>query len=346
MFKTKAKSENIDRAYRFLKAVDITPEDDTFHGNIKFLDIEWWYFDAIFDNGYSIHIGVRTYHLRNIGFIQSRIDIYKKGKTEVEAVKTDLISKSKVNSNYPTIKINNKPVIEFDYNHYKNKEKWKYHLYLKIGNNEVDLIFISTTKGWKIETADTCWAVPLPKAKVNGTITLKGKKIKVAGVGYHDHNWSYSPFTAIKNLGWFWGRITADTLNITFAKTMQGIEKSDLILVLNQDSNDNYNSENFYNFRPEDINFIPKNFIYNNHRRIPTEFDLTAINKKSGYSPSIDINVNMRTLNVHHTRLFIINYWRYHVVTNGEINLGSKIEKLDNKTQIIEFISFKSKDVQ
>ena len=78
--------------YRFLKAVDITPKDDAFHGNINLLDIEWWYFDAVFDNGYSLHVGVRTYHIRNSGIVQSRINVYKEGKTEVEAMKTNLFS--------------------------------------------------------------------------------------------------------------------------------------------------------------------------------------------------------------------------------------------------------------
>ena len=63
--------------YNFYKANDITPKDDAFHGNIKLLDIEWWYFDAVFFNGYSIHIGFRIYHIRNFGIGQSRINIYK-----------------------------------------------------------------------------------------------------------------------------------------------------------------------------------------------------------------------------------------------------------------------------
>ncbi|MFO7678003.1 MAG: hypothetical protein R6V50_06465, partial [Thermoplasmatota archaeon] len=53
--------------YRFLKAVDINPSDDAYHGNINLLDIEWWYFDAVFENGYSIHFGLRTYHIKKSG---------------------------------------------------------------------------------------------------------------------------------------------------------------------------------------------------------------------------------------------------------------------------------------
>jgi len=68
------------KPYRFLKAEEITPKDDAFHGNSNLLDIEWWYFDAIFDNGYSVHVGFRTYHIRNSGILQERITIYKDGK--------------------------------------------------------------------------------------------------------------------------------------------------------------------------------------------------------------------------------------------------------------------------
>ena len=209
------KLDNSKTAYQFLRATDITPRDDAFHGNIKLLDIEWWYFDAVFENGFSVHIGVRTYHIRNSGIVQSRINVYKKGKVEVEAVKTDLFSNFYISRDEPSLQINDKQVIGFDMGYYKKTGKWRYHISLTIDHHEVDLIFTGTTQGWKIETSDTCWAVALPKAKVTGTITVNRHKIPVKGVGYHDHNWGYSPTTSVKNLGWFWGRITADTLNIT-----------------------------------------------------------------------------------------------------------------------------------
>lgn len=86
------KLDDTKTAYQFLRATDITPQDDAFHGNINLLDIEWWYFDAVFDNGYSIHVGVRIYHVRNSGIVQSRINIYKNGKIKVESLKTDLLN--------------------------------------------------------------------------------------------------------------------------------------------------------------------------------------------------------------------------------------------------------------
>ena len=44
---TEMKADDSQKTYRFLKAKDIAPQDDAYHGNIRLLDIEWWYFDAV-----------------------------------------------------------------------------------------------------------------------------------------------------------------------------------------------------------------------------------------------------------------------------------------------------------
>ena len=85
-------TNDTEKTYRFLKAEEIIPKDDASHGNSNLLDIEWWYFDAIFDNGYSVHVGLRTYHIKNSGILQARITIYKDGITIVEEIKPFLFS--------------------------------------------------------------------------------------------------------------------------------------------------------------------------------------------------------------------------------------------------------------
>jgi len=336
------KSADSKKTYRFLKAVDISPKDDAFHGNINLLDIEWWYFDAVFDNGYSIHIGVRTYHIKNHGIVQSRINIYKNGKTEVELIKPNLFSNFSTSKDQPLVKINGHPVIEFDEVHYKKTREWKYHISFTIDDCGVDLTFVGTTKGWKIETSGACWTVGLPKATVDGTITIHGQTIPVKGVGYHDHNWSYSPTTVLNNLGWFWGRITADTLHITWANTIQTPKKEDLLTVINQDKNKDQNAREFYNIHPKNITFILKNFKNNHRHQIPTEFDLQLKDTDSYKGIPINVDIQMKTSDIQYSRIFIIHYWRYHVKTSGTISVGSTTETLHDKQQIIEFLSFKS----
>ena len=328
----KNKDSNIQ--YRYLKAVDIKPKDDTFHGNINLIDIEWWYFDAVFDNGYSAHVGVRTYHLRNSGFVQTRINIYKNGKVESGKVKTYLLSDFHYEIVNPSISIKKNPIITFDKELYSNKNIWQYNINLKIENIEVNLIFTSTSKGWKIETLDTSWTTPAPKAKVEGFLILNDKKIQVKGVGYHDHNWDYSPITSLKNNGWYWGRITSDTFNITWANILKTKSKGDLITVINQDYG------NYFNINPEKIVFTYSNFIKNRHRKIPTDFKLRI--KDSETQNNIVADIDMNTIDIQHSKIFTIHYWRYHVNTSGFISIGQKTEKLDNKKQIIEYLCFKS----
>lgn len=335
------KIDNSKTDYRFLKANNILPKDDGFHGNINLLDIEWWYFDAVFDNGYSIHLGIRTYHIRSIGIVQSRINIYKKGEGKIEAMKTNLLSDFYTSNDLPSIYIENKPIVEFDNNHYVKTGEWRYQISLKIDNHEVDLTFTGTTKGWKIETSKTCWTVALPKAKVAGNITINRKKIPVRGVGYHDHNWNYSPVTAMNNLGWFWGRTTGETLNITWAKTIQSDEKGDLLAIINQDKNNNHNQKEFLSIPPTSIKFKLKNLIKDHRKWIPSEFYLSISRSISDDDIQVDANIDMKTLYFQHTRIFTIHYWRYHVLTNGKISLGSITETLNEKPQIIEFLSFK-----
>lgn len=336
------KLDDTKTAYRFLRATDITPQDDAFHGNINLLDIEWWYFDAVFDNGYSIHVGVRIYHIRNSGIVQSRINIYKNGKVEVESLKTDLLNNFYTSYDQPCIHINNKPVVEFDQAHYKKTGGWRYRILLKIDYHDVDLTFTGTTQGWKVETSDTCWTVALPQAKVTGAITVNGHKIAVNGVGYHDHNWGYSPTTAFKNLGWLWGRITGDTLNMTWAKTMQTTEKGDLLTIINQDKNSAQSKKEFYSIPPTNITFTPRNFVIDHRRWIPSEFDLQITNTISDDHIPINASIHMKTFYTQHERIFTYHYWRYHVKTTGKISVGSTTETLDEKPQIIEFLSFKS----
>jgi len=321
---------------QFLKAVDIIPKDDTFHGNINLLDIEWWYFDAVFDNGYSLQIGFRIYHVRNMGIVQTRINIYKDGKTILEKLKVSHLSHFNIDEEYPNIKIKNKKVVEFNEQKYHENKKWEYKINLTIKDIDVDLLFYGTTKGWKIETPTTCWTVPIPKGLVEGRIKIKKEEIPVKGIGYHDHNWSYSPVTAMNNLGWYWARISSETMNLTWAKVIHSEDNIDLLAVLNQDGGD------YYNIDPKYIEFNTKDYQVVNKGKIPKTFELKI--KDESNKDKISCNVKMDTYELHYNRIFTIKYWRYHIKTNGFFEINNLKENLVDKSQIIEYLKFKSKN--
>ena len=66
--------------------LDIELKDDAFHGAETFHFAEWWYFDARFDNGYSIHLSICLLSIVNQGIIFLNFNLYKDG---------DLISHNK-----------------------------------------------------------------------------------------------------------------------------------------------------------------------------------------------------------------------------------------------------------
>lgn len=87
VFSKKPVSKTNHNNYDTLFPQEILPIDDAFHGSAKHVAAEWWYFDAIFTNNYSLHIGCRTFSQKKFGIVSPFLEIYKDGKLEVEAVK-------------------------------------------------------------------------------------------------------------------------------------------------------------------------------------------------------------------------------------------------------------------
>jgi predicted secreted hydrolase len=188
------------------------------------------------------------------------------------------------------------------------------------------------TKGWKIETDNECWTVALPKAIVSGEIVVNGKKMKVNGVGYHDHNWNYSILTVMNyGRGWYWGKITSKSFNIVWANIIKTAKKSEILAVVNQDKN------GFYNIDPRKIFFKVENFIRIHGRKTPTCFTLQIDDVIKDISVKTDIK--MKSENIHFDKALLAPYWRYHMNTAGYISIGNKKEQV-NLNHIMEFLSF------
>jgi hypothetical protein len=311
-------------------AKEIIPKDDAFHGSPKRIAAEWWYFDAVLNDGISIHIGFKTFSKRNKGFISPLIEIYRDGKIEHESSKRVFLRRSKISMDVPSVVVFDEPMMTFDMNRYEKKNEWSYHVKMKIEDLSVDLDFLGLTQGWKIETPVESWTVALPKAKVTGTIGIKGKIIDVQGVGYHDHNWNYSLLTAMNyGKGWYWGKITSETMTITWANIIKSSKKSVILSVVNQDG------KGFMNINPTAISFKPDEYIWNHRKKIPTQFSF-QINDFIE-SDKITTNVIMNVKELHFNRILFLPYWRYHTQAKGSIMVGNVTEKI-NDIQIMEYL--------
>ena len=320
-----------------MKNIKFTPEnilpiDDAFHGSAKHFAAEWWYFDAVFTNNFSLHIGCRTFSKKNFGLVSPFLEIYKEGKLEVEAVKRYFFHDFQASPEFPLVKLPGNTIIEFDQERYQDKKEWVYELSLNIDDYQINLKFIGITKGWKYETNKESWTVALPKASVIGEIIFHGDKMKVQGTGYHDHNWNYTIWTPITyGKAWYWGKIISETFNVSWAKIMKTSSEGQLLAVVNQDDN------GYFPINPDNIHFKPDKFIYSHRRKIPTSFTLKIDDTSTGIP--IDVDIQMDTYNMHYSKALFFPYWRHHVKSVGYISVGSHKEVVNN-TQIMEYLKF------
>lgn len=316
-----------DSTFHF-SACELTVKDDGFHGSTVPRFTEWWYFDAVFDNGYSIQVSVRFFGItkKRFAIISQRLDIYKNGELVRHNEKYFTPKKFEAQNQYPHVKLDKKQVIAGGLNKDGNLE---YRLFFKVKDASADLIFEGCTKGWKgTNPSGDSWAVFLPRAKVKGILKIKNKEISVQGVGYHDHNWDVTGPVARKNYGWFWGKINSNSFTITWAAIFKNRRLGQPILIINENNGD------YTNVNPKEIEFVGSNLNKENGKFIPHYFNLKAKNE------NVSIDVSMDVKHIHHVRRMLkAHYWRFHVTYRGTITFFGQTENIDGM-QMAEFLIF------
>ena len=309
----------------------ITPIDDAFHGTKKHVAAEWWYFDAIFKNNYSIHLGLRTYSKKNRGMISPQIEIYKDGQFICEETTRLLFRHVDISKTIPMVKHNDHTIMKLNQDHYNKTKQFQYHINCFLNNYGFDLTFDATTLGWKFETEAESWTVALPKANVKGIIMVDGEEIPVEGMGYHDHNWNYSMVTVMNyGQGWYWGKIASKHFNIVWAKIVKS-NKYEILAVINKDN------EKFYNIDPKNILLTIDTDTKAGRFKAPSHFHIKI--QETIEDIPIDVDVDMHSQGIHYNSIIIAPYFRYHVSSTGYISIGSENEQV-NKMQIMEYLRF------
>jgi predicted secreted hydrolase len=182
-------------------------KDDAVHPYDAADYYEWWYLDAMFDNGYSCALSCfwRTeYQGLHIPLII--VDIYPpEGKRIRGAAGFD----------YKDCSASlDKCDVAWGGNHIR-QEGDTYSVSLRAEDTGVDLVYKRSLPGWKWtrdglmkNDADGIqgWVNPVPRADVTGNLFLGHQTIPVRGQGYHDHNWGNVEMSR-SFAGWGWGRM-------------------------------------------------------------------------------------------------------------------------------------------
>ncbi|HVQ01782.1 MAG TPA: hypothetical protein VMT57_09760 [Candidatus Thermoplasmatota archaeon] len=306
---------------------DVSLRDDAFHGHGARPYAEWWYFDAVFDNGYSLTIGVKVFNILGHGGVSTRVDLYQQGTLIFESEKASSMKKFYASIEVPVVALGGKELIHGFYNPVNGR--YEYNVSYAVSRCAFSLHFVGCTQGWKRQQkAGDWWVVMLPRATVNGTMTIEGTTMNVTGTGYHDHTWGVRPRVAL-NYGWFWGTFMSADYSVTWAMTFSTrLSRSPMMVVSEKDGG-------YLDISPETIWFSAKQFKLDHLRSIPMYLETETMTEK------VFLMVKMNVESVDQARLLgVIDYWRYHVNCTGWIMMHGRMETVEGAF-IAEYLRFR-----
>jgi predicted secreted hydrolase len=296
--------------------------DDVYHTSEQQYATEWWYFDALLNNQYTIQFSVHVYTFFKTGFATIQCNIYDQGKSIIAERSFTPLSSITLSTQQPFIAIEGTPIL------IHNQSTDIYQVKHSTNTYSFNLTFQGITKGWKGTTTAGDWAVIHPKAAVTGYLSIQDETNLVTGIGYHDHNWNITFSTGL-NFGWLWGKtITTDHV-LTWASIFETWYKQNPLLVINKDHG------TYKNIPSEYIDFSVTKIEFKNGLIIPYGFTISTNSQEYNISLSVEI------LDSDFITVFgLINYWRYHIHTKGTIQFNHDIETIDDYN-IAEFIRFR-----
>jgi hypothetical protein len=300
----------------------IVLKDDACHKAKFFGTVETWYYDAIFDNNYSVVCLVNVIKFLKTGMILTGLFIYKDTTLITSSRERTFLRDFQGSTERPYLVIKNKEIINGDV--HRETKDWAYHIVMGDKKNNVNLRLIKQMEPWSGNHFLGNWLV-IPRLEVKGNVTVDGEEITVEGHGYHDHN-NYPLFAPFFSKGANFGKISAGPINVVWAQVMGNKNAIENIVVINKD-------DAFQSIPSKDIRLSVEDSIKEHGKIVPTKY-LLNIDKKEIY-----MNVEIESLNYHYVTIPSVKYWRHHARNTGEIRYQSLSKKIHD-VSIIDQLSF------
>jgi len=306
---------------------DITLADDAFHGTGVLPFTEWWYFDAMFDNGYSTQMSIRIISVYGKQMALMRLDFYKNSVFISHQSQSYYLNEIVASSTVPLVQLQGKTIMIGSWDN--STGNFIYDVSFDFSGNAAALRFVGCTKGWKgLLDSGAGWAVILPRADVTGTITVNDTTMNVTGVGYHDHDWDVKSRMAV-SFGWFWGKIDSSNFTATWATILTTRATLQPIMVVNK------KNAGYIAIPSETIWFSAKDVHLDHFMFLPRFFNIETM------TDTVFLVVNMEVISVNHERFMgFMNYWRYHVKCSGIFMVDGHAETVDG-VFIAEYLRFR-----
>jgi len=189
----------------------LEPEDDGSHHSDDDKFFEWWYFDVECDNGYRL---VADFHTAFFGLTGRppllAINVYAPDRSRTGAASTFHPLQVESATDRCDVRLGASRVSDAGD---------RYIVHLEQGHIQADIEYHKNLDGVQIGTGTLFedqvtgqsfhWIIPLPRARVSGTLCIDGAQFEVNGTGYHDHNCGNVDLCEAFD-HWRWGRVVND----------------------------------------------------------------------------------------------------------------------------------------
>jgi hypothetical protein len=297
-------------------------QDDAAHAPWLLGNIETWYYDATFDNSYSMACVVNVMHLMKTGLILAGLFIYKDTHLLKEIRTRTLMNQYQESSERPHLVLNGRTIIDAEQAH--DPKQWTYYVALGDKKNNVDLRFLKSIEGWRGTHLLGDWLVA-PRLETTGSLMVDGSSIQVSGIGYHDHN-NYPLSAPLIGKGANFGKIIAGPFTVVWAQVFHKDKQIDHLLVINT-------HDSFLTVPSDKIQMLVKESMTDRGTMVPTNYNLQV------HQNNIDIDVDIKSLDHHYLSIPSVRYWRHHAKNTGQIRIGSQRENVSD-VGIIDQLTF------
>jgi hypothetical protein len=303
--------------------VNSTYEDGLYNGTNFSYPLEWYYFDTVLSDGYSVEFHIICGPTDTLGIVTPMINIYKDSKLLFHSATYQFMNKFNSDSDEMIIQFDDQTIIKGKMN---NEHEWLLFLNYSVDNASVNLKFSSFTESWKGNVLNMWWwAVLIPNSFVSGTITLDNQTTQVKGNGYVEHAWDGAIPTV---WGWYWGKFVGKNYSAIWSQIYKNPLERHVVMVLN------ILNGSYYNIPYQDISIRLKDFIFYDGWFIPSGFEFSVDTN------NIHISLTAKAQSIiHQTSIATFNYWRYHVHIIGSITYQGTLERIDNM-QIMDLTRF------
>ncbi|MFO8133805.1 MAG: hypothetical protein R6U10_07760 [Thermoplasmatota archaeon] len=293
---------------------DMTLADDGFHRE-RPLHAETWYYEALLDGNRSM-VFIVTVLSRpdgHTGLAMAGLYHYRQG--QLVATERHATARFKAAFDRPHITLDDVPVVD---GRLDAHGRLVYTVAFEHNGTGIALRFVNQTRGWMGDMGRGWW-LAVPELQVTGAVTLDGRSHRVTGTGYHDHN-VFSLLNPLLEHGYLDGKMISEHFSLVWGYIMERRTLAHSLAVASEHGD----------YHPIDSDALGLTFsahIWDNGSRIPTICTISIHDREHGIRGKIWMNATA----VHHIRLPLLRYWRYHVRVTGWLSSPTHHEAIDTR---------------